>query len=600
MINTLLPVLLSVLLLVSACGGSSGVSVQPEDDPTEQQGSGDNGAPVDDSGHGGEGDAGDQGEDDAGDPAPPAPDVDSPDVNQPELPADDETPQVLPPSPQNLRASRYSDTAAELFWDKPEGVSGDALRYVISLNGNELGRVSSMSFFTESLQAGREHSMSVATLDQNGLASIPASIRINAEIDVPPPVYDFELSLEHSRVTLDEGNDSGSRVSINVAPQGSEAVSLVVQGQSPADAADIVLELNRDNLQGDELRAELSLRLPVGMRPIKSQERRFNITASSGDEVRTAELIVDVKPVAAPDVYLLIGQSNMVGSSQTGAKDVSPGGLDERNGRIWQLNVAPNNTQIFSGLADFQSESSTLIEPHFIEAEDPLHDPRNPVVSFKGGTTIGPGLSFAKAALSDTTQQIYLVPAAWGASGFCRVAGNELAWNAAATDNASLGGIGLLERALTRLRITLRETGGVLRGILWHQGGADSNDQACADAYAENLKLMVERIRREAPQDIRGEAARGSQAPIPFIVATQSRGKDERGDYSLWASTKSQVDGVHRNIASLLPYADWVNNDDLVPPAYPCGSSSCVHFGATASRETGRRYYEALQRIWQR
>ena len=60
------------------------------------------------------------------------------------------------------------------------------------------------------------------------------------------------------------------------------------------------------------------------------------------------------------------------------------------------------------------------------------------------------------------------------------------------------------------------------------------------------------------------------------------------------------MDAVHRNIGALLPYADWVNNDDLVPPAYPCGSSSCVHFGATANREIGRRYYEALKRIWER
>ena len=272
----------------------------------------------------------------------------------------------------------------------------------------------------------------------------------------------------------------------------------------------------------------------------------------------------------------------------------------QRNGRIWQLNVAPNNNGIFSGFEDFVNESINAIEPQFIEAEDPLHDPRNPVVEYKGGTTVGLGLSFAKAALADTTQRIYLVPAAWGASGFCNVAGELLAWNAGSSSNSALGGSGLLERALTRLTMTMRDTGGVLRGILWHQGGADSNNQACADAYEQNLQLMVERIRRDALQDVRGPDARGSQASIPFIVATQSKGNDDRGDYSLWPSTKSKVDAVHRNIAAILPYADWVNNDDLVPPSYPCGSSSCVHFGATANRETGRRFYEALTRIWNR
>ena len=49
-----------------------------------------------------------------------------------------------------------------------------------------------------------------------------------------------------------------------------------------------------------------------------------------------------------------------------------------------------------------------------------------------------------------------------------------------------------------------------------------------------------------------------------------------------------------------IPHADWVNNDDLVPPAYPCGRSSCVHFGAAAMREQGRRFDEALRRILDR
>lgn len=607
--NTLFPVLLSTLLLLSACGGSSGVAVQASNGSDELLSDGNGDASedtVDDSVDGGIAVTPDADPvEDSSSPVSPVAEEEveqAVDVADAEPPREDAPPPILPPTPRNLSVSRYSDTAGELFWSAPEGSSENtaAMRYVVSLDGSELGRVSSMSFFTESLQPGREHTMSVSTLDQNGLLSIPANIPISAQIDIPPPVYEFDLSLEHARVTLQEGADPGARVSIRVAPQGNEAVNLSVQGQTPADSADISVGLERSVLQGDQLSAELTLSLPVGMRPIKSQERRFNVVATSGEVVRIAELVLDVQPLAAPDVYLLIGQSNMVGSSEAGAKEILPGGLDQRHERIWQLNVAPNNSRIFSSLADFQNESNTAIEPRFIEAEDPLHDPRNPVVPFKGGTTVGPILSFAKAALADTTQRIYLVPAAWGASGFCRVVGNELAWNAQNSDNVALGGTGLLERAMTRLSMTLRETGGVFRGILWHQGGADSNSRACADAYAQNLKLMVERIRREAPQDARGEAARGSKAPVPFIVATQSKGADERGDYSLWSSTKSQVDAVHRNVASLLPYADWVNNDDLVPPAYPCGSSSCVHFGATANRETGKRYYEALKRIWER
>lgn len=575
--NTLHPVLVAVLLLSSGCDGSSGVTLQAEESPAE---------PV-------PGEIGDT-------PATPMNDdvVDDPDTGDAGLPADEPAPVWLP-APVNLSASRYSATAGEIFWQAPAELAGDIV-YVVSRDGTELDRVSSLSYFTQSLRADTQHRLSVVARDEFGGSSAPASISISAQVDVPAPDHEFELGLDRSRAALNEGADAGTTFVISALPQGRETINLLVQGQQPSDAADIIVELDRSTLEAGQLQASLRFRMPVGMRPIQPQERRFNIVASSGDQVRIAELILDVKPVEAADVYLLIGQSNMVGSSKTGAKDVSPGGADERNARIWQLNVAPNNTSIFSGFQDFVNESNTIIEPSFIEAEDPLHDPRNPVVSFKGGTTVGPVLSFAKAALADTTQRIYLVPAAWGASGFCQVSGELLAWNAGSTDNVSLGGTGLLERALTRLRITLRETGGVLRGILWHQGGADSNDQACADAYADNLKKMVERIRREAPLDARGDSARGAQAPIPFIAATQSKGVDERGDYSFWPSTKHQVDAVHRSIASLVPYADWVNNDDLVPPAYPCGSSSCVHFGALANREIGRRYYEALKRIWQR
>jgi hypothetical protein len=137
-----------------------------------------------------------------------------------------------------------------------------------------------------------------------------------------------------------------------------------------------------------------------------------------------------------------------------------------------------------------------------------------------------------------------------------------------------------------------------LRGILWHQGGADSNNADCAASYATNLAKLAARIRLEARQDSRGSHARGESAVIPFMVATQSKGDDERGRFSEFNSSKQQVDAAQRMVGSYIAHADFVNNDDLVPPHYPCGQVSCVHYGAAALREQGRRFFAAIKRIW--
>ncbi len=415
------------------------------------------------------------------------------------------------------------------------------------------------------------------------------------------PDYNFTLSIDNNRRALFEGSSTGTSFSVTANMAGNEAVDIAVQAISAMDEKSLIVELLNARLDTDNTSTTLIFTLPVGMQPRMEHERRFEIVASSGDQVRTQDLILDIKPIEVPDIYLLIGQSNMVGRTGDNSIDASAGGSDETNRRIRQLNVSRNDPNLFPSSEDFSNPDNAAIEPRYIRAQDPLHEPLKSDRDTKTGTTLGPGLSFAKVALDSTTQDIYLVPAAWEASGFCRTEGvdDTFAWNASQTDNSSLGGSGLLERALVRLRTTMQDTDGIFRGVLWQQGEADSTTRACADSYAENLQLMVERIRTDAREDGRGESARGPQAPIPFIVSTQSRGEDERGDFSRWSEDKQEVDSVHRNIAMLVPFSDWVNNDDLLPPSYPCGSTGCIHFGPSASREIGRRFFEALERVWQ-
>ncbi len=414
------------------------------------------------------------------------------------------------------------------------------------------------------------------------------------------PVFTFSLGVDNNRRALNEGSSEGTTFDITVDPEGEQDIEVKVRPVNLTDQQDILVSLEDSTLDRDDERTSVTFHLQVNAQPQIQHERRFNVIAQSGDEVRITELILDVKPINVPDVYLLIGQSNMVGRTGSNSLRSAPGESDDTNSRIRQLNVTDNNPNLFNSPEDFIDSRAVASESRYIRARDPLHERLRPETGTKSGSTVGPGLSFAKAALTATTTDIYLVPAAWESSGFCRpeVLSSDFAWNAVQTSNEALGGVGLLDRAITRLNITLKDTNGIFRGILWQQGETDANNRDCAEVYSENLKLMVERIRREARVDQRGEAARGSQAAIPFIASTQSRGEDDRGDFSLWDSAKQQVDSVHRGISGLVPYADWVNNDDLVPPAFPCGSTGCIHFGPEATREIGRRFYSAIQRVW--
>lgn len=409
----------------------------------------------------------------------------------------------------------------------------------------------------------------------------------------------LKLYLSRHRVTLVEGDSQGVSIDIklNRIKKDKRPVTLSLE-MSDRDSLGLRHTFSPMELSTRQTESVLNLQLDVTAAPLLLHERYFQLVADDGVSITRTSLIIDVTPTAAPDVYLLVGQSNMEGYSEKGSREPYPGGKDERNERILQLNVQPNNKRLFPDDASFTNEEANILEPLFVPAEDPLHEPRYIQVDGKGATFVGLGLTFAKQALRTTTADVYLVPAAWGATGFCANANGNLAWNAGSTNEDFLGGSLLTNRALTRLNMTLRESGGVLRGILWHQGGADSNNPDCASTYMDNLKKLVKRLRREARQDARGPTARGDEAQIPLIVGTQSKGDDERGRFSVFNPMKQQVDAAHRTVSEYIPYSTFVNNDDLVPPQYPCGQVSCVHFGAAALREQGRRFYAGLKGLW--
>lgn len=415
---------------------------------------------------------------------------------------------------------------------------------------------------------------------------------------------DFSVQLGEPQVSLQEGASDATRVAVTLTRSAGfdGPVELSVAPVSPALGDGFSAVLSQTTLASSENSSTLELSLAIDTLPRQRTQADLTITATSGAASASSSLAVNVEPVQAPDVYLLIGQSNMVGFSGDQTRLSGPGQPDEPDPRILQLHVSANDSEdVFVEPEDFTSVANNVVlDQPLIQALDPLHEPLDEDGSGKDDAYIGPGLSFAKAALPNTSQPIVLVPAAWSSTAFCLNVpapenGQLGGWNPVEPSNPVLGNTLMFDRALTRVNTALDISGGILRGILWHQGETDSNER-CASLYEDNLRLLISELRSRINVDAAGERFRGPDAPVPFLIGTMSRGADERGDLSEFPPEKQLVDSAHRTLAAELPYAGLANLDDLVPPAYPCGNTTCIHFGPEALRVAGQRYYEALRR----
>ena len=241
----------------------------------------------------------------------------------------------------------------------------------------------------------------------------------------------------------------------------------------------------------------------------------------------------DDQPTCAPasptDLYLLIGQSNMAGR----------GALTEvprlSSDRVWKLDK----------------------DNHWVAGVEPIHFDRP-------NTGVGPGLAFARVmADADPSAVIGLIPCAEGGSPLAR-------WEP---------GKDLYARAVARTRAALA-MGGRLRGILWHQGEADSWSREKAESYAVRLTNMVTHLRAEfgAPD-------------VPFLAGEvglhYATSIEKRGGKAFVTTVNDQI---HQAVASL-PAAGYASAEGLEPG--PDG----IHFTAESASELGRRYAAALQAL---
>jgi hypothetical protein len=148
---------------------------------------------------------------------------------------------------------------------------------------------------------------------------------------------------------------------------------------------------------------------------------------------------------AQPDIYLLMGQSNMAGRGVVEAED------------------KPEDPRLLV----FNREGKWVV------AAEPLHWDKPKIAG------VGPGLAFAKAmAAAQPGVTIGLVP--------CAVGGTPLSrWE---------HGGDLYKAALARAKAAAAT--GTLKGILWHQGEGDAHPPL-SGTYAQRLQQMIRDLRAD-------------------------------------------------------------------------------------------------------
>lgn len=227
-------------------------------------------------------------------------------------------------------------------------------------------------------------------------------------------------------------------------------------------------------------------------------------------------------------LYLLIGQSNMAGRGVVEEQDKTP------PPRV--LKFTKENT--------------------WAPATPPLHFDKPAIAGFGLGSSFGRAMAEANP---DAT--IGLIP--------CAVGGTPLSrW--------SKGG-DLYTQALERAKLALKD--GTLKGILWHQGEADSGNEQLAKSYGERLAKLV--------KDLRADLGAGDAPFVAGKLGEFLKREDKDGKPSLWPKVNEQIGALSKSV----PNSAAVESTGLKP------KSDIVHFDTPSLREFGQRYAEAMKRL---
>ena len=225
------------------------------------------------------------------------------------------------------------------------------------------------------------------------------------------------------------------------------------------------------------------------------------------------------KPDTNFELYILAGQSNMAG-----------------RGCI---------------TGDFKTETNDHV--FMLTKDNTWGQAKHPVHFDKPIAGVGPGLAFGIAmAKQDPKVKIGLIPTAVGGSPIEH-------WMPGAYDAATK--THPWDDAVERIKFAMQY--GVIKGVIWHQGEANSNKPEQIKAYLEQLKELIGRFRQLASND-----------KLPFVA----------GQLGTYRPNFIPFNDEIVKLPTIVPYTAVATTENLVH------RGDTLHFDSPSAEELGRRY----------
>ena len=287
----------------------------------------------------------------------------------------------------------------------------------------------------------------------------------------------------------------------------------------------------------------------------------YEVELRALDNERQALASTAVQGILVGDLWVLSGQSNMVGNGRLEDLETTHELVHNFNMRDeWQVAEEPLHS-----LAESIDEVHWKHARHLLSLwAEPGQNQEGPLVGedasrFRKNRQHGAGLAltFAKDMVRRTSIPIGLVPCAHGGTSIGQGSATSPGWDPALQGQGrkSLYGA-MLER--------FHAVGGTVKGVLWYQGEADMREERAAE-YAKRFRGLVEAIRSDF-----------AQPNLPFYYVQIGRYVTE--DRMHW----NKIQEIQRLAEQTIPNVGMVASVDL-------DLDDIIHIGGAGLKTAGHR-----------